>query len=137
MAGGAPASCIAKWDGSNWSALGSGLNYPPTAFAPDGAGRLYVAGAFTIAGTNASAYVAQANILNLISKTHRNTDGSVTFDLLTTPNSSSRVMAATNLSPLTIWQPIYTNVVPANGAWQFTDTNASSFRQRFYRASMP
>jgi hypothetical protein len=61
----------------------------------------------------------------------------VTLNLLTTPNISSRVMAATNLTPPVVWQPIYTNVAPTNGAWQFTDTNASRYPIRFYRASTP
>jgi len=106
--------------------------------ALDGAGRLYAGGAFTaVAGTNVSAYLAQANVLPMLSKLRRNSDGSMTFDLLTTPNTSSRVLATTNLAPPVTWQPICTNVAPANGAWEFTDTNASDYRARFYRSSTP
>jgi hypothetical protein len=59
-AGGVPARCIAKWDGSSWSALGSGLDTTipyshPEALAiagfDDGHGpALYVGGHFTLAG---------------------------------------------------------------------------------------
>jgi sugar lactone lactonase YvrE len=66
-----------------------------------------------------------------------NVDGSVMLNLLTAPNTSSRVLAATNLTPPIVWQPIYTNVPGANGAWQFTDTNTSQYPVRFYRSSTP
>ncbi len=52
-AGGQPASRIAKWDGSAWSALGSGLNQASQSAATfnDGTGNaLYVGGAFSQAG---------------------------------------------------------------------------------------
>jgi hypothetical protein len=61
----------------------------------------------------------------------------VTLNLLTAPNISSRVLAATNLAPPVVWQPIYTNVAGANGAWPFTDMNASHYPVRFYRSSTP
>ncbi|MHC1727311.1 MAG: hypothetical protein AB9866_15115 [Syntrophobacteraceae bacterium] len=46
-AGGATASHIARWDGSAWSALGSGMNAKVLALALDGSGNLYVGGDFT------------------------------------------------------------------------------------------
>jgi hypothetical protein len=61
-AGGVPANHIAKWDGSSWSALGSGLDGPVYALAADGAGHLFVGGGFTHAGANACAFIAQANV---------------------------------------------------------------------------
>jgi hypothetical protein len=64
MAGGLPASCIAKWDGSNWSPLGSGIGRglrSPRVFALSASDRdLYAAGNFTTAGGKVSAYVARA-----------------------------------------------------------------------------
>ena len=41
---------IAKWDGSNWSALGSGMNGSVSALAVDASGNLYAGGYFTVAG---------------------------------------------------------------------------------------
>ena len=73
----------------------------------------------------------------VISKVICHTNGSVAFNLLTAPNTSSRVLATTNLTPPVVWQPIYTNVAGANGAWQFTDMNASNYPARFYRSSTP
>ncbi len=61
-AGGVPANYIAKWDGSAWSALGSGVNSYVQALAADGAGHLFVGGAFAHAGTNVSNFIAQANV---------------------------------------------------------------------------
>ncbi len=69
--GGVPVNYIAKWDGSAWSALGpgmawsalgSGVNGYVYALAADGAGHLFAGGAFTHAGTNACAFIAQANL---------------------------------------------------------------------------
>jgi hypothetical protein len=73
----------------------------------------------------------------LIYQTVPNSDGSVTLDFVTAPNVSSRVLAATNLTPPVVWQPIYTNVAGPAGAWRFTDTNAGSLPLRFYRSSTP
>ena len=49
-AGGVSANYIAKWDGSSWSALGSGIDNLVLALAVDGAGNLYAGGSFTTAG---------------------------------------------------------------------------------------
>ena len=50
---------IAKWNGSAWSALGSGANSTVRALALSGA-NLYVGGDFTSAGDKVSPYVARA-----------------------------------------------------------------------------
>jgi hypothetical protein len=69
-AGGVPANNIAKWDGNTWSPLGSGINgiYPYAtcvrALAVDGVGHLFVGGQFSLAGTNVSPNIAQANLGN-------------------------------------------------------------------------
>ena len=71
-AGGVPANRIAKWDGSSWSALGSGVagNSSPygdpsvhaLAVFDDGSGpALYVGGRFTIAGGVAANRIAKWN----------------------------------------------------------------------------
>ena len=71
----------------------------------------------------------------VIAPTLVNADGSVTLNLSSTPNVSSRLYATTNLTPPIIWTPIYTN--PAGGSWQFTDTNAPNQPIQFYRLSTP
>jgi hypothetical protein len=69
-ADGVPVNGITKWDGSSWSALGSGvtLGQPWTevyALAADRAGHLVVGGYFTLAGTTFSPILAQANVWGL------------------------------------------------------------------------
>src|SRR2546422_1400863 len=58
-AGGSAANYIAKWDGSSWSALGSGMNDRVVALAVSGS-NLYAGGGFTTAGGKVSAYIARA-----------------------------------------------------------------------------
>jgi hypothetical protein len=75
-AGGVPAIHIAKWNGSAWSPLGSGvgsenrfttLEAPSGAFAlaTDASSHLIVGGGFSLAGTNVSPFIAQANVGSL------------------------------------------------------------------------
>ncbi len=71
LAGGTPASHIASWNGTAWSALGAGIGgpnpYPDAcvAFDPDGAGpsgeQLITAGRFTSAGGSPAAHIASWN----------------------------------------------------------------------------
>jgi hypothetical protein len=60
MAGGTPANNIAKWNGSTWSALGTGMNGTVYAIVVDGA-NLYAAGAFTTASGITVNHVAKWN----------------------------------------------------------------------------
>lgn len=57
---------LARWDGSEWSPLGSGIGGPSDPYvnvlAADGFGHLFVGGFFFTAGTNASPFFARANI---------------------------------------------------------------------------
>ena len=59
-AGGNAANYIAQWNGSSWSALGSGMNGAVYALAVSGS-TLYAGGNFTTAGSNAANYIAQWN----------------------------------------------------------------------------
>jgi hypothetical protein len=52
VAGGNSADMVAKWDGSSWSALGSGMNNNVYALALDKSGNLYAGGDFSKAGGN-------------------------------------------------------------------------------------
>ncbi len=49
-AGGAPVGNVAKWDGTTWSALGSGTDGQVYALTLDSLGNLYAGGQFTTAG---------------------------------------------------------------------------------------
>jgi hypothetical protein len=135
-AGGNPANYIAQWDGSSWSALGSGMNNSVQALAVSG-NNLYVGGYFTAAGGKASAYAAEAVLAwpEILTGPVPNADGSLTLSLSTGTNSSSRLYAATNLTPPVAWQPLYTNLT--GGLWQFVDTNTALFKTKFYRLATP
>ena len=64
IAGGMLVSRIARWNGSSWSALGTGMNLDVLAFAvyDDGSGpALYAGGAFTTAGGVAASRIARWN----------------------------------------------------------------------------
>lgn len=50
IAGGTAASCIARWNGASWSALGTGLDFPAFALAVLPNGDLVAAGDFHFAG---------------------------------------------------------------------------------------
>src|SRR5207248_5482736 len=58
-AGGVAANYIAKWNGTNWSTFGSGMNNRVGALAVSG-GQLYVTGSFMTAGGRISAFMARA-----------------------------------------------------------------------------
>ncbi|WP_171654709.1 fibronectin type III domain-containing protein [Paenibacillus foliorum] len=57
-AGGTPISYIAKWNGSTWQSLGSGLNGEVRAIAVSGTD-IYVGGFFTTAGGSPAKYIAR------------------------------------------------------------------------------
>ncbi|GAA3934058.1 T9SS type A sorting domain-containing protein [Hymenobacter algoricola] len=61
-AGGVPASNVAKWNGTNWAALGAGVDGSGlNALAADGAGTVYAAGYFTRAGGVVANNIARWN----------------------------------------------------------------------------
>ncbi len=52
---------IAKWNGSAWTALGTGMNSAVSELAVDGSGNLYAGGSFTTAGGVAANRIAKWN----------------------------------------------------------------------------
>jgi hypothetical protein len=138
VVGNVVANGIAKWNGSNWSALGSGMNIAPSVYAlAVSGGTLYAGGAFAMAGGKGSAYAAEAVVVwpEFQSGPVRNKDASMTLNLVSLPQTTSRLYAATNLSPPVSWQPICSNVT--GGLWHFTETNASGNPAKLYLLSTP
>jgi trimeric autotransporter adhesin len=135
-ASGNTANNIAKWDGSSWSALGSGMNSPVRVFAMSG-NALYVGGEFTTAGGKVCGYVAEGLLAwpEFRSEPVLNADGSISLNVATLSSSTNRLYVATDLTPSVDWQPIYTNLT--GGLWQFIDTNTAPFASKFYRLSTP
>src|SRR5262249_36257975 len=58
LVGELPANCIAQWNGSSWSALGSGMKSTVYALAVSGS-NVYAGGKFTTAGGCPANYVAK------------------------------------------------------------------------------
>jgi cysteine-rich repeat protein len=58
-AGGVSANRIARWDGTSWSALGSGMDGGVRALAVSGSGDLYAGGDFTTAGGVSANHIAR------------------------------------------------------------------------------
>ena len=60
-AGGVKAKNIAKWNGSKWSALGTGMDFPVYSLLVNQAGKLIAGGSFKKAGGNITQYIAEWN----------------------------------------------------------------------------
>ena len=138
-AGGVAANYIAKWDGSAWSALGLGMSggTPPhvNALATDGAGHLFVGGAFYFAGTNLSPYIAQANIFppGGVVRNVRVGGGTVILDFLGLPGAAYALQRATDVRFTHNLATLLTTNAPApDGLCCYTDTSPPG-TAAFYR----
>jgi hypothetical protein len=134
--GGTPANHIAKWDGTNWSALGNGTTIPGASSgsvtaiagsAPD----LYAGGNFRMAGDKASFNLARWNgQKNFDTPQIRSlfvTNGQFRMRLSGIAGLTNIIQASTNFST---WTPILTN---STGIYDFTDPNSANYPFRFYR----
>jgi hypothetical protein len=123
-AGGSPATNIAKWDGTRWIALGSGMNNSVFALAVSGSS-LYAAGSFTTAGGKASVGVVKARIASSAeSITASGSSAAIQFSGVV--GYEYHVQRTTDLAPPKTWTTLTTSPLsPANdGSLTFTDTNA-------------
>jgi hypothetical protein len=138
VAGDYAASRIAKWDGTEWWDLGSGVGDPVRALALDGAGHLFVGGEFWYAGVNPSPFFAQANIALL--------GGRFTSPAFSTGTGYRFTFGDGSIGRL---YRIQTSPSLTNGGWNdFTnfiytgpivirDTSSITSTQKFYRAITP
>jgi subtilase family serine protease len=62
-----------------------------------------------------------------------NPDGSFTLNLAGASGYTYILETTTDLFSSASWQPVATNTLGTNGVWQFNDTSATNFSQRFYR----
>jgi len=134
-AGSTAASSIAKWNGSNWSALGSGIGgiFDVTALAVLG-NELYAGGPFTTAGGKVSPYIARARIDSVAkSLVVANSTPCIEFSGVT--GYQYDVQRATSLNPPITWITITASPLsPArDGSFTFSDTNAPP-GMAYYRA---
>jgi hypothetical protein len=145
--GGRAPNPIAQWDGSNWSALGSGISGegidgggPTVAALAVSGSTLFAGGDFTIAGTNASGYAALANLAGApvsvaIITTNAAfgfTGGVFGFDVSGPSGSNVVIQASTDLQT---WMPLQTNLL-GSGLLYFSDAQSPANVKRFYRARL-
>ena len=71
-----------------------------------------------------------------ISSITPNLDGSFTLQASGAPGLTYIFETTSDILPPIFWQPVATNTLGTNGVWQFTDTQATNFQQRFYRLSL-
>ena len=137
IAGEVFATNIAKWNGSSWSALGSGIGGSASSgsvwsLAVLGSD-LYVGGAFTSAGGKVSYSLAKARIgSSVMSVVATNSTASIQLSGVT--GYQYDVQRTTNLTSPITWTTLTTNPFsPApDGSFTFTDTNAPPGKS-FYR----
>lgn len=138
-AGGILASNVAVWNGTNWSALGSGTASSTSAIgycAAASSNDVYVGGAFSFAGDKPSQFIAHWNTQSnyyptanmQLTRLAWATNQQFRFRLIGTSGQSYILQASTNLSA---WAPLQTN---STMFYDFTDTNAGNYPARFYRA---
>ncbi len=77
-----------------------------------------------------------ANAIPNITGVAANSDGSFHLNLTGASGFTYILETSTNLFPPISWQPIATNTMGTNGVWPFTDAQAASFAQRFYRLKL-
>ena len=141
-AGGSAANDIAQWNGSSWSALGSGLKSHVygtyvNALAVSGS-TLYAGGYFTTAGGKVSAYVAEAYLVappgGIVDSIFLPSSGTADIRCYGNPGQQFGVQRTTNLLP-PLWNTVNSSpLIPAaDGSFTFADTNAPP-GAAFYRA---
>jgi hypothetical protein len=128
-AGGNTANYIAKWDGANWTMLGSGINSQVQALAVQGSD-LYVGGTFATAGGKASAYVARAIINPPILAIEPDGFGGYFLRFEGVPGSAYRLQRAPGLSGP--WATSGPQTAPASAQLEFWDVFPPP-DQAFYR----
>jgi hypothetical protein len=132
-AGGNAANNIAKWDGTGWSSLGSGMNGYVSALAVSGS-TLYAGGGFTTAGGKVSGYAARAIVSPPVLNIEPDGGGGYFIDFSGVPGSAYRLQRAPNLAgPWTTSAP---QTAPASGNLEFWDFFPLP-RSGFYRAVEP
>jgi sugar lactone lactonase YvrE len=101
------------------------------------------AGSYSVVVTNAygstnSAAAMLTVVAPLVTSGARNGDGSITLHFEGLANTTTRIWAATNLTPPVVWEAIFTNTATGeDGTWQYTDTNATNFSERYYYFTTP
>lgn len=141
-AGGTTVRSIAQWNGSTWSALGSGLYLSVTSSQGTGhtlatsGNDLYVGGLFSSAGDKPAMFISRWNDQTnfyppphpMLTRQAWFTNQQFSFRLTGTSGESYILQASTNLQD---WISLQTNTATR---YDFTDPAAATYSRRFYRA---
>jgi hypothetical protein len=112
------------WNGVNWSSLGSGINNIGDTLALDKTGKLYVGGSFTSAGTNASPFLAVANVGPAIAV--QSSDGTTLLNGASTIDLGAVPVGSTSTNRLTFSSIFMQNIEGVN--FRFSSSNSYEFR---------
>lgn len=123
-------------DGVSWAQLGSQFNIAYDWLTGTFQGEQYAI--FCFNPQPASGYVDvdwfRLEPPAVISEIVPTSDSNMTLYFANSPNSTNVIQATTNLAQATAWQSISTNLADPSGLWQYTDTNANRWTNRFYRS---
>ena len=122
-ADGSPADNIAKWDGTTWNPLGSGMNNRVYALALSGSS-LYAGGWFTTAGGTPANYIAKARIASA-AESITASGSSATLQFSAVVGYEYHVQRTESLTPPITWTTLTASPLSpaADGSLSFTDTN--------------
>jgi hypothetical protein len=138
--GGKAINYIAKWDGTNWLALGSGTGSSVSALAVAG-NDLYVGGGFTSAGGKASAYLARAVLNEAPGYNHLAgtllSGGAIQLSYVGDPAIRYALDRAFDLSPQIRWVGQETNTMTITGVLLFTNGPAPGTNNFWRVRSVP
>jgi hypothetical protein len=125
--GGNAANYIAKWNGSSWSALGSGMNNTVYALAVSGCD-LYAGGAFNMAGANQADGIARWRACPVLRITRSGRNAVVSWPVAT---SGCMLQQTENLGANTLWTPVSRSV--AQSANEYVVTVPATKPKQFFR----
>lgn len=131
---------IARWDGSQWHAMGSGAGAGPNDWVSDIAvtpARLYVTGGFTTAGGKASTYYAIWHKPAVVTLPALQIGTGVAGRILLTwpASSASLVLEATLSLELPSWQAVTDGIVTTGGQSSYTPPPGAP--HAFFRLRIP
>ena len=139
-AGGTAATNIAQWDGSSWSALGSGANNEVDALAVSGT-NLYAGGYFTTAGGKVSAGAARAVLGNAPGYNQLSGDpssnGAMQFSYIGYPATNYALDRTVDLRQPVNWVGQQTYTMSVSGVLLFTNTPAPGTNNFWRVRSVP
>lgn len=140
-AGGVLASNVAVWNGSSWSALGSGTTGNPgiTVSAVTAAGNdVYIGGQFNFAGDKPAQFIAHWNSQSnyyptahlQLARAAWQTNRQFRFRVNGTYGQPYIIQGSTNFSS---WTPLQTN---STMFYDYNDSNSAAYPVRVYRAAL-